>query len=130
MSKNKGKIISAVDIASSSVHMHIAQWDCQRIVTLDALEKPTHVGQEVFSTGYISFETVRSLSDILAGFCALSREYDIMRPIVMATTALREATNLAYVLDHFAVTNHVNVEVLEDGEASALLFEALKSRYP
>ncbi|MCL2033765.1 MAG: hypothetical protein FWG94_03420 [Oscillospiraceae bacterium] len=130
MSKNKGKIISAVDIGSSSVQMHIAQWDGQRIVTLDQLEKPTHVGQEVFSTGHISFETVRSLSDILTGFCALSKEYDIARPIVMATTALREATNLAYVLDHFAVTNHVNVQVLEDGEASALLFEALKSRYP
>ena len=130
MIKNKGRIISAVDIGSSSVYMHIAQWNGHRIVTLDQLEKPTHVGQEVFSTGYISFETVRSISDILAGFCALSKEYDISRPIVTATTALREATNLAYVLDHFSVTNNVNVQVLEDGEASALLFEALKSRYP
>lgn len=127
MDKHKGKLAAAIDIGSSGVRMHISQWDGRRVVLLDQLEKPTCMGQEVFSTGYISFDTVRDLSDVLAGFCAVAREYDITRINATATTAIREAVNQAYVLDHLSVKNKLDVHVLEDIEANALLFDAMKN---
>ena len=129
--KHKGRIAAAIDIGSSLVRMHISQWDGRRIVMLDKLEKPVNMGHEVFSTGYIAPDTVRGLSSILAGFSALAKEYHINRISTVATTALREARNQAYVLDHLSIQSKLDVYVLEDSEASALLLNAMKnSGYP
>lgn len=126
MSKNKAKIAAAIDIGSSGVRMHISQWDGRQIVLLDQMEKPTNMGKEVFSTGYISFDTVHHLSTTLEGFCAAAKEYDVAQIYATATTALREAANRAYVLDHLKIRNRLDVHVLEDIEANALLFDAMK----
>ena len=131
MDKHKGRIAAAIDIGSSGVRMHISQWDGKRIVQLDQLEKPVNLGHEVFSGGYISPDTVRGLSAILAGFSSLAKEYQISRISTVATTALREARNQAYVLDHISIQNKLDVRVLEDPVANALLFNAMKnSGYP
>jgi exopolyphosphatase/guanosine-5'-triphosphate,3'-diphosphate pyrophosphatase len=131
MDKHAGRIAAAIDIGSSGVRMQISQWDGQGIVKLDRLEKPTNMGQEVFGGGHISSDTVRALSGILAGFSAVAKEYQINRIHTVATTALREAVNQAYVLDYLAIQNKLDVHVMEDSEANALLFNAMKnSAYP
>ena len=125
--QQKHKIAAAIDIGSSVVRMHISQWDGRKVAILDKLEKPTQIGKEVFSTGYISFETVRSLSEILSGFCEKAREYGIVTVHTIASTALREASNQAYILDHLSTRNKLDVRVFEDTESSALLIDAMKT---
>jgi len=105
--------------------MHISQWDGRNVVLLDQLDKPTNMGREVFSSGYISFDTMRSLSAALDGFCAVAREYGVTRVHASATTALREAANRAYILDHLATKNNMDVQVLDDIEANALIFNSM-----
>lgn len=123
----KNKVAAVIDIGSSIVRMHISQWDGHEVATLDRLEKPTKIGKEVFSTGHISFDTVCDLSATLAGFCEKAREYGITNVYALATTALREASNQAYVLDHLATRNKLEVHVLEDTESGALLIAAMKN---
>ena len=124
---SKSKIAAVIDIGSSAVRLHISQWNGHKVTSLDKLEKPTQIGKEVFSTGYISFDTVRSLSAILGGFCEKAREYGITSIHTIASTALREASNQAYILDHLLTRNKIDVQVLEDTEVSALLIGALKN---
>ncbi len=121
------KIAACVDIGSNVVRMHISQWDGKKIVTLDKLEKPTQLGKEVFSTGYISFATVNALSGVLSGFCEKAREYGISSVYAIASTALREASNQAYILDHLLTRNKLEVHVLEDTEVSSLMINAIKN---
>jgi len=123
----KHKIAAAIDIGSNVVRMHISQWDGNKISILDKLEKPTQIGKEVFSTGYISFDTVRALSEILNGFCEKAHEYGITAVHTIASTALREASNQAYILDHLSTRNKLDVRVFEDTESSALLIDAMKT---
>ena len=122
----KIKIATAIDIGSSAVRMHISQWDGKKIVELDRLEKPSVIGKEAFSTGYISYETVSTLSEALSGFSEKAHEYGITNIQVTASTALREASNQAYILDHLATRNNLDVRVLEDSEVSALIMNAMK----
>ena len=124
---SKSKVAAVIDIGSSAVRMQISQWDGRMVTPLDTLGKPTHTGKEVFSTGYISFDTVRSLSAILEGFCEKAREYGITTVYAIASTAMREASNQVYILDHILTRNRLDVHVLEDTEVSALVIGALKN---
>jgi exopolyphosphatase/guanosine-5'-triphosphate,3'-diphosphate pyrophosphatase len=123
----KYKIAAAIDIGSSVVRMHISQWDGTSVTSLDTLEKPTLIGKEVFSTGYISADTVRNLSATLHGFCEKAREYEITNVHTIASTALREASNRAYILDHLKARNQLEVNVLEDTQVSSLLIGFLRN---
>lgn len=118
---------AVIDINSSVVRMNIAQWDTEKIVVLDRLEKPVQLGKEVFSTGYVSFDTLGSLLNILNGFREKAFEYGISSLPVIASTAFREASNQAYILDHILRRTKLDVEVLDDTEVSAILFDAMKN---
>ncbi|MDR0491665.1 MAG: hypothetical protein LBH28_10530, partial [Oscillospiraceae bacterium] len=63
----------------------------------------------------------------LRGFCEKAREYGITTVHTLASTALREASNQAYILDHLFTRNKLNVQVLEDTEVSSLMISAAKS---
>ena len=123
----KFRTAAAIDIGSNGVRMQISQSDGTSIQSLTRLEKPTRMGQEVFTTGRISFETARGLSSILSGFQTAAKEYDVKRVEVVATTSLRDAVNRGYVLDYISIRNKLNVRVLEDNESNALQIYAMKS---
>ena len=123
----KYKTAAVIDIGSSVVRMHISQWNGNKITELDILEKPTQIGKEVFSTGSISSETAHTLSKTLSGFCEKAREYAVTSVQAIATTALREASNQTYILDYISTRNRIDIRVLEDVEAGALLLGALKN---
>lgn len=123
----RNKIAASIDIGSNVVRMHISQWDGQKVVTLDRMEKPIQLGKEVFSNGYASFGTVSTLSSILCAFCEKAREYGISSVHAIASTALREASNQAYILDHLWTRNKLDVQVLEDTGVSSLIINTVKN---
>jgi len=126
----KYKTAAVIDIGSSVVRMNISQWNGESISELDVLEKPTQIGKEVFSSGNISSDTARVLSETLSGFYEKAREYGITSVNTIATTAMREAANQPYVSDYISTRNKLSVRVLEDVEAGALLISALKNSSP
>lgn len=122
------KAVGVLDIGSNFVRMGIYQTGKTGIQRLELLEQPLRLGHEVFATGRISVETVRQLSSVLKGYSQIMKEYGVTEYRAFANTALREAENRAYVLDQLRVQNSLTVEVLEDGEESALIYgELLKS---
>ena len=119
------KIVAVLDIGSNFVRMGIYQVGKSGMERLDMLRHPLRLGHEVFTSGRISRETVRRLSSILRGYSQVMKEYGVTEYRVFATTALREAENRAYVLDQLKIQNNLVVEVLENGEESALVYASL-----
>ena len=119
------KTVAVLDIGSNLVRMGVYQAGKSGAERLDLLEYPLRLGHEVFTAGRISVETVRELSGILRGFSQIMKEYGVTEYKAVATTALREAENRAYVLDQLKIQNNLLVEVLENGEESALVYAAL-----
>lgn len=79
----------------------------------------------MFASGRISAETVRELCTALKGCSQVMKEYGVGEYRVLATTALREAENRAYVVDQIKIRNGLTVEVLENGEESAFIYSAM-----
>ena len=98
------------------------------IAEIDRLEYPLHLGHEVFNEGTISFESLRELSRILHGYTETMEGYGVDQVRVVATTALRESKNRAYVVDQLKIQNDLNVQVLEDDQEKTLIYsEMLRS---
>lgn len=120
-----------LDIGSSQVRMGLYQTGqagarpADAIQRLDTLASPLPLGHEVFTTGRISAETMRQLSRILKGYAQVMKEYGVTQCRAFATAAFREAQNRAYALDRLRIQNHLAIEVLEEGEESALVYSAL-----
>lgn len=123
MTKRKGgKAAAVIDIGSNRVRMQISQLKKGEIFPVDLLEYPTALGHEVFTTGKVRFETIRELSSILRGFSTVLTEYGVDTFRTVATTALREAQNKAFVLDQLKIQNGLSVQILEDNQEKALIF--------
>ena len=114
MYRGKGSSVAGVIVIGSNViKMKISQIYRSKIVDLETLEYPISIGHEVFSTGKISFNSVREISSILSGYLKLFDEYKIINYKVLGTTAFREAENREFVIDQLRVQNGLNVEILE-----------------
>lgn len=119
---------AVIDISSSGLSLHIAQLSKGEPKILDQLSYALPLGHEVFTEKKISFESLREMSRVLAGFSARMKEYDVARCRAVATTALREAENRAFVLDQLKVQNSLGVEVLEPDQEKTLIYsETLES---
>ena len=120
--KRSQKIVSVLDIGSNSVRMGIYQAGKTGADQLDRLEYPLRIGHEVFTNGHISAKTVRALSAVLRGYTQVMKEYGVTEYRAIATTALREAENRAYVLE--------TGRIVKENDAQALLHdEAIKKAY-
>lgn len=129
--KKKGtRTAAAVGIGSKLLRMRIAQLRKGEVSELESLEYPISIGHEVFSNTKISFESIRSISSALRGFSALMQEYGVDSCRVVATTALREAVNRAFVVDQLKIQNGVQVEILEDNQEKAFVYGEILKQLP
>ena len=128
--KRRANTAAAIDIGSKLLRMRIAQMSKGNLQDLEYLEYPTSIGHEVFTNGKISFESIRALSSALHGFSKLMEEYGVSSSRVVATTALREADNRAFVVDQLKVQNGMQVEILEDNQEKAYVYGEIAQKIP
>lgn len=123
--KKSSKSGAVIDIGSHTLKMRVAQFKKGEIADIDRLEYPLHLGHEVFHEGKISFESLRELSKALQGYSELLEGYGVDQVRVVATTALREAQNRAYVVDLLKIQNDMTVQVLEDDQEKTLIYSEM-----
>ncbi len=126
--KSAARAAAVIEIGSNNVRMRVSQWTKGNVVTLDRLEYPVSLGHDVFSSGDISFDSLRELSSVLSKFTAALRSYNIEKPKVISCTALREAKNRALVVDQLKVRNGLDVTVLEDSQEKAYIYKEVIQR--
>ena len=126
MNKKKGgKTAAVIDIGSNMLRMQISQLRKGAVFPVDRLEYPVTLGHEVFTSGKISFESLRELTGILRGFSNVMAEYGVEDYQVVATTALREAHNKTFITDQLKIQNNMNVSILEDNQEKSLIFSSI-----
>lgn len=120
--KKTTKNAAVIDIGSNRVKMHISQLKKNTIQDLERLEVPLHLGREVFHSGKISYESFLELSRILKGFSAEIKAYGVSQYRMVATTAVREALNRAYIADMLRIQNGLELTVLDEDEEKSLIY--------
>ena len=119
--KLPGGPAAVIEIGSSAVRMRVSQLKHGEIEMLDSLEYPVFFGHEVFTTGRISFESLRQLSSILTKFTTALEGYNCKNVRVVSSTVMREAENRSFVIDQLKIHNNLHLEILEYSEEKALI---------
>lgn len=119
------ELAAAISIASDGVYMNLSESDRIGIKIIELLYQSLNIGSDTFNEGRISLKKVDRICKILNDYKQIIREYKVKKVRVVSTTALREATNMAFILDQIKSRTRFTVEVLDDPQEKSLIYKAM-----
>lgn len=125
--RSEGPAIRAsIHVGASAISMLILDClDLENPIPLDFLEQPLPLGRDIFSKGLVSRATTERAVEILTGYLVSLRELgagpaEVSRVVV--TNILSEATNKETVSNRLSVATGLDIEILDDGEMTRLVY--------
>lgn len=113
---------AVIEIASNSINMQISQLVKNEISLLETLEYPLPLGHDVYFSESISFEILRTLSDVLDKFVQPINTYKVSKTKIISGSILRDSENRSLVLDQIMVLNNLSIDVLDSNEEKAHIY--------
>ena len=123
------RIVAVIELGSTGLRLLVASLDAEGdYVVLDRAGKPSRLGRDVFTNGTVSRETTRESIAILTGFKELIHGFGIEArdAHVIATSALREASNRDTFVDRVAMQTGFKITIIEDLEGNHLTWLAVE----
>jgi exopolyphosphatase / guanosine-5'-triphosphate,3'-diphosphate pyrophosphatase len=118
--------VAVIDVGTSSIRMAIAEIDNHGSVrTLEKLQQPVSLGKDTFTLGQIRKSTIEECARVLKSYRRVLTEFQITRPDqirVVATSAVREATNRLAFIDRIFIATGLQVEPLDEAEVSRMTY--------
>lgn len=117
---------AAIDIGTSEISMKIFE-----LSRPNGIKELTHVrhklflGAEIYSRGFISYQTVSEIASVLNDFKRIMSEFNVANHHTYASSALREARNHLVIIDQIKVQTGFDVKILNNSEACFLYYKAL-----
>jgi len=118
--------LAAIDIGTNAIRMVIS--DVDRTLQprlIHTLREPVRLGQEVFTQGVISEETIGRAVDAFRRFGELIRASGVTETKAVATSAVREAQNSEIFLDRVLQTSEIAIEAISPQEEARLIHLAV-----
>ncbi|MFA5161756.1 MAG: Ppx/GppA phosphatase family protein [Elusimicrobiales bacterium] len=120
-------IVAVIDIGSSAIRLAVAEiGGSEGFRPLENLSKPVSLGQDVFSSGKISNETLRESLSVLSAYRDVINGYGKIQVHAVATSAVREAANRDNFIDKVFIRAGIDVEIIEGMEENRLLLMAVE----
>ncbi|MBN2383622.1 hypothetical protein JXQ70_12150 [bacterium] len=121
--------IAAIDLGSNAARITIASLDDhQHLRFVDAGREPVRLGQDVFSTGRISPETLKKLIISFARFRSLLDKHQVQRIRACGTSALREAENRTEIVSTLDELTGIELVLIDGQEEIRLVSCAVCSK--
>jgi exopolyphosphatase/guanosine-5'-triphosphate,3'-diphosphate pyrophosphatase len=112
--------VAVVDVGSNSTRLLVADVGAGDVAEIERQSRVTRLGRGVDLTGQLSAEAIEAACDAIADYVAICRERSVERIEVIATSAVRDASNgeafVAELRERFALSARVL-----DGEEEARL---------
>ena len=120
---------AAIDIGSNAIRMIIGQLGPDgNIQVLENLHKTVLLGHDTFSSGRIGRKVMQNAIGILREFSNVLKAYKVSCCRVVATSAVREASNADVFLDRVMIATGVEVEIIDTSEESRLMVTAIYNK--
>lgn len=119
------RTVAVIDIGTASIRMALADITPDgQIHFLEKLNQSVRLGQDVFTKGRIRRHTIEECVRILESFQQIMREYRVAPDDVraVASSAVQEAANRDALIDRLALATGIEVEVIDDAEATRLTY--------
>ncbi|MEM9826802.1 MAG: Ppx/GppA phosphatase family protein [Planctomycetota bacterium] len=121
--------VAVIDIGVSSIRMAIAELGGDRSVRmLDTLIQAVDLGRDVFDTRKLRRSSIERAAEVLSEYRQIALQYgvriaDDVR--VVATTAVREASNALAFTDRIFVATGLVVESIDEAEVNRMTYSAV-----
>jgi len=120
---------AAVDVGSNAIRLAISSVDGDRKLTsLENLREPVRLGQDVFSKGAISDDTLEQAVEAFGRFKEAIDRHGVNWSKAVATSALREATNRDMFIDRISQRSGIDIAIIEPEEEARLIHLAISSK--
>ncbi|MBF0330344.1 MAG: HD domain-containing protein [Candidatus Omnitrophica bacterium] len=123
-----------IDIGSNSIKLLIGEHADGDIMILESLKNVVPIGRSTFLKGQISQEPINLTISTLEKYKNILKEYGITQVFVIATTAVREASNRNIFVDTVRRKTGLEIEVLNVGDIvyyiDTYITHKLKDTYP
>ncbi|MBF0569273.1 MAG: HD domain-containing protein [Candidatus Omnitrophica bacterium] len=123
-----------IDIGSNSIKLLIGETTSGDVMILESLKNIVPIGRATFIKGHITQELINLTINILEKYKKVLAEYEIRQVFVIATTAVREASNRNIFVDTVRRKTGLEIEVLNVGDIvfyiDAYISYKLKDTYP
>jgi exopolyphosphatase/guanosine-5'-triphosphate,3'-diphosphate pyrophosphatase len=119
------RTVAVIDIGTTGIRMALADiGDNGHIQFLEKLNQSVRIGRDVFTQGRIRRSTIEECVRILESFQQVMKEYRVSSDNVraVASSAVQEATNRETLLDRVAMATGIEIEVIDDAEATRLTY--------
>jgi exopolyphosphatase / guanosine-5'-triphosphate,3'-diphosphate pyrophosphatase len=117
---------AVIDIGATSIRMAIAEIDAKGVVRpLENLSQAVSLGKDTFTQQRIRKSSIEDCVRVLKSYKRLMLEYNIVRPEqmrVVATSAVREATNRLAFIDRVFIATELAVEPLDEAEVNRITY--------
>ncbi|OJF76347.1 MAG: phosphatase [Treponema sp. CETP13] len=116
---------AVIEIGSTAIRLMVFQVDSTGTWnTIDKAELPVALGRDVFTNGDISRDTLLKCTRILLRFSELLDGWNIDRfhTAIIATSAVREASNRDMFIDRIYVKTNYKVKVIDGIEENRLMY--------
>lgn len=118
--------LAVIDIGTTAIRMTIAQTDDRQIIKpLESLQHGLSLGKDTFTKGYIARESIEDCVKALKMFKKKLLEYQITdseQIRVVATTAVREASNHQTFVDRIFIATGLTIDIIDDIDVVRLTY--------
>src|SRR5215831_1453531 len=119
--------IAAIDVGSNAIRLAIASVNTNgEYQMLFNGREPVRLGQDVFTKGVISPQTLDRMLETFASFKQKIKEQAVTHVKAIGTSALREASNRESVLRTLSKTTGIEVSIIGGEEEARLIHQAVK----
>ena len=120
--------MAAIDIGSNAVRLLISEVfvDDKKKASFNKLSLvrvPLRLGFEVFETGEISEHKIELLLHTMKAFISLLHAYEVKYVKACATSAMREASNAAVIIELVKKETGIEIEVISGSDEAAFIYE-------
>ena len=122
--------IAVIELGTSSIRMAIGETDgASTVRTLEDLVQGVSLGKDTFTTREIQRGTLQKCVDVLKSYRRKLEEYHLTNPShirVVATSAIREASNRMAILDRIYSATGFIVEPIDEAEISRVTYLGIR----
>lgn len=126
-------ILAVIDIGSTAIRMCIAEIKDNGVIkNHESLQQSVTLGKDTFTRGSIKKSSIEECVAVLKSYRKVLEEYHIVNNNqirVVATTAVREATNRDAFVDRIFIATGFDIEVIENLDVSRLTYLSLRSYF-
>lgn len=118
--------VAVVDMGSNAIRVLIAKPLSQhRFETIDKIREPLRLGQDVFEKKMITDNTVDELVKAFNKFKKHMNEHKVKNYWVVATSAMREASNQKKVIEKVEKETGLTIDIISGELEAQLVYEAI-----